>query len=220
MGLFTDFIEFIRDPGIIRRQKDTIDKLERFNFNCDIVKIPSDVHTGDKIYYVATDVLPDEKMQDSVIAIAYSDTINRLVELTVDHFVIKNGTVYYAVVEVDTLFYINDPCITTDFADAYNKTRTFSVSKHNIDIVTEFTNSGKTPIRPYTFNLPAYVGSSIFHKLSVEGSDVLFYEYIIIGYKYTEPEGMMIMVADVDVSTIEYISITDIGGNWVLIDSK
>ena len=219
MGLFTDIIEFIRDPSIIRRQKNMIDKLEKFNFNCDIVKIPSDVHTGDKIYYVATDVLPDEKMQDSVIAIAYSDTINRLVELTVDHFVIKNGTVYYAVVEVDTLFYINDPCITTDFADAYNKTRTFSVSKHNIDIVAEFTNSGKTPIRPYTFNLPAYVGSSIFHKLSIEGSDV-FYEYKIIGYKYTEPEGMMIMVVGVDDSTIEYIGINDIGNNWVIIDSK
>lgn len=219
MGLLTDIIKFIRDPDIIRRQKAEIDKLERFNFNCDIVKIPSDIHTGDKIYYVATDVLPDEKMQDSIIAIAYSDTINRLVELTVDHFVIKNGTVYYAVLEVDTLFYINDPCITTDFSDAYNRTRTLSVSNQNIDIVTEFTNNRKTPIRPYTFNLPAYVGSSIFHKLSVEGSDV-FYEYEIIGYKYTEPEGMTIMAMDVDGDTIDYISINDIGSNWVLVDSK
>lgn len=243
---FKKIIECVTNQDIIRLKDEALDKAEddidrmvdkyselslKYNTlgseyeayqedlkNGNLVRIPKLRNPGDKIYYIGTDTLPDAEMANNIVVAVYGAEIRRVIELTVDHIAVKYGLVYYVVTEVNTLFYVNDPLIATDLNTAINMARNMPKDSET-DIFAEYSNRVTIAVKPYTFNIPFHVGSSIFHKIYTENENAYFYEYRIIGFKYDETDGFTVIVIDKDDIDIEYISINDIGTNWSLTDS-
>lgn len=130
-----------------------------------LVKMPAARNRGDKIYFVAKDIIR-EGMQDTAVVKMYADTIYMICRLTVNHIAYIDGLTYYVTMEADGMqIYTGAGNIFEEIEDAIQYMRKMIPSNINSEIVTEYNFDESSRSDIFTFTMPVKIGTILYEEI-------------------------------------------------------
>lgn len=130
-----------------------------------LVKMPAARNRGDKIYFVAKDIIR-EGMQDTAVVKMYADTIYMICRLTVNHIAYIDGLTYYVTMEADGMqIYTGAGNIFEEIEDAIQYMRKMILSNINSEIVTEYNFDESSRSDIFTFTIPVKIGTILYEEI-------------------------------------------------------